>query len=90
MARTRSNRIFLGFHLMMEGSGSSGTTHVADYAPRFRCRNATDRSGTYHDGEPMTELPLDQQVAGRNLVPGTLGDQLSPSPVVLVFLRHFG
>jgi len=38
----------------------------------------------------MTELPLDQQVAGRNLVPGTLGDQLSPSPVVLVFLRHFG
>ena len=75
---------------MIEESVSLDTTHVADYASRFRCRNATDRSGTYHDGEPMTELPLDQPVAGRHLVPGTLGDQLSPSPVVLVFLRHFG
>ena len=45
---------------------------------------------TCHDGDLMTDIPLDHPVTGRNLVPGTLGDQLSSSPVVLVFLRHFG
>ncbi|MEM7411187.1 MAG: SelL-related redox protein [Myxococcota bacterium] len=33
---------------------------------------------------------LDQTVAGVNLVPGSLRDQLSASPTLLVFLRHFG
>ncbi len=45
---------------------------------------------TRHHDDSMTDIPLDQPVNGRNLVPGTLGDQLTPSPVVLVFLRHFG
>ncbi len=35
---------------------------------------------------PALQLP----VAGRNLRPGTLGDQMGPGPVLLVFLRHFG
>ena len=29
-------------------------------------------------------------VAGLNLRPGTLGDQLGDSPTVLAFLRHLG
>jgi hypothetical protein len=35
---------------------------------------------------PALDLPVD----GRNLRPGTLGDQLHAAPVLLVFLRHFG
>lgn len=33
---------------------------------------------------------LDAPVAGVNLMPGTLRDQLGPEPTLLVFLRHFG
>jgi hypothetical protein len=33
---------------------------------------------------------LDGPVAGLNLVPGTLGDQLGDRPTVLAFLRHLG
>jgi len=38
----------------------------------------------------MSDLPLDQDVSGRNLAPGSLAAQLQPSPTLLVFLRHFG
>jgi len=34
---------------------------------------------------------LDTPVAGQNLRPGTLLDQLDPErPILLTFLRHFG
>ena len=33
---------------------------------------------------------LDRQVAGVNLRPGALRDQLGDQPTLLVFLRHFG
>ena len=33
---------------------------------------------------------LDTPVAGLNLLPGTLRDQLGATPTLLVFLRHFG
>ncbi len=33
---------------------------------------------------------LDLPVAGVNLAPGTLGDQLGDRLTLLVFLRHFG
>lgn len=41
---------------------------------------------------PTTMAPdvLNAPVAGRNLRPGTLRDQLGPRPTLLVFLRHFG
>jgi hypothetical protein len=41
----------------------------------------------------MNEIPaelLDAPVAGINLVPGRLRDQLGPTPALLVFLRHLG
>ena len=41
----------------------------------------------------MREIPddvLDLPVAGANLVPGRLRDQLDARPTLLVFLRHFG
>lgn len=41
----------------------------------------------------MTEIPaavLDAPVAGVNLMPGTLRDQLGDATTLLVFLRHFG
>jgi hypothetical protein len=40
-----------------------------------------------------SEIPtslLARPVAGLNLSPGTLNDQLGPQPMLLVFLRHFG
>ena len=40
-----------------------------------------------------TRIPpevLDLPVQGVNLPPGTLRDQLSDQPTLLVFLRHFG
>ncbi len=33
---------------------------------------------------------LDTPVAGPNIRPGTLRDQLGAGPTLLVFLRHFG
>lgn len=33
---------------------------------------------------------LDTAVTGLNLRAGTLRDQLSPQPTLLLFLRHFG
>lgn len=38
----------------------------------------------------MDATALGLPVAGRNLRPGTLRDQLGPDPVMLVFLRHLG
>jgi len=41
-------------------------------------------------GDRVPKLLLDQVVAGINLVPGTLRDQLGSEPTLLVFLRHLG
>jgi len=41
-------------------------------------------------GERIPDELLDRFVAGTNLVPGTLRDQLGPEPTLFVFLRHFG
>ena len=41
----------------------------------------------------MNELPAqlwNRPVAGPNLRPGTLADQVGTQPTLLVFLRHFG
>lgn len=41
----------------------------------------------------MKQIPtitLDTAVAGLNLRPGSLGNQLGDQPTLLVFLRHFG
>jgi hypothetical protein len=40
--------------------------------------------------ESIPETVLARGVAGVNLSPGTLADQLGPDPTLLVFLRHFG
>ena len=42
---------------------------------------------------PTASLPAevrDLPVKGRNLIPGTFGDQIGDEPTLLVFLRHFG
>lgn len=39
---------------------------------------------------PVPATALDRAVAGLNLMPGTLRDQLGTEPRLLVFLRHFG
>jgi hypothetical protein len=40
---------------------------------------------------PIADATLDLPVAGRNLRPGALRDQLAEGgPTLLVFLRHFG
>ena len=41
-------------------------------------------------GARIPEAVLKQPVAGVNLAPGTLGDQLGDELTLLVFLRHFG
>jgi hypothetical protein len=41
-------------------------------------------------GDHVSETTLKQSVAGLNLVPGTLGDQLGTGVNLLVFLRQFG
>lgn len=44
------------------------------------------------DFETIPAAVLDTPVRGRNLRPGTFGDQWreDPLPTLLVFLRHFG
>ncbi len=41
-------------------------------------------------GDRIPDALLDQVVAGVNLAPGTLREQLDDAPTLLVFLRHFG
>jgi hypothetical protein len=41
-------------------------------------------------GESIPDHILKEPVAGVNLAPGPLGDQLGDGPTLLVFLRHFG
>ena len=38
----------------------------------------------------IADAILTSPVAGLNLAPGTLRDQLGATPTFLVFLRHFG
>ena len=40
--------------------------------------------------QSIPETTLAEPVAGVNVVPGTLRDQLAPGDTLLVFLRHFG
>ena len=40
--------------------------------------------------QTIPETTLAEPVAGVNVVPGTLRDQLAPGDTLLVFLRHFG
>lgn len=42
------------------------------------------------DANRIQQDVLDLPVQGINLVPGTLGEQFSDQPTLLVFLRHFG
>ena len=41
-------------------------------------------------GESIPDPILKEPVAGVNLAPGPLGDQLGDGPTLLVCLRHFG
>jgi hypothetical protein len=40
--------------------------------------------------DTLSQTILSMPVTGINLLPGTLGDQLTEGPTLLVFLRHFG
>lgn len=39
---------------------------------------------------PLPDAIASLPVEGRNLVPGSLADQLGPTPTLLAFVRHFG
>ena len=38
----------------------------------------------------IDERTWDLSVSGTNLKPGSLREQLGPTPTLMVFLRHFG
>lgn len=81
-----------GYYLPPAASSRSSSRTLPMYvlqSPAMYCAYYVQRK-VHAVTLPIPPATLDTPVAGLNLRPGTLRDQLSPAPTLLVFLRHFG